>query len=120
LALEITFQIRLEGASKDVIVPKLKNLSYTVPFIARNVGDADSDPNFVMCVSIVPDNSAIGDRMNSLYRVPGVKQVDILQTIPLKGQRRWYGNFMIPLLISTVVFSLGVLTVLLDVVMDLL
>jgi hypothetical protein len=73
-----------------------------------------------MCVSIVPDNSAIGDRMNSLYRVPGVKQVDILQTIPLKGQRRWYGHFMIPLLISTVVFSLGVLTVLLDVVMDLL
>ena len=57
---------------------------------------------------------------NSLYRVPGVKQVDILQTIPLKGQRRWYGHFMIPLLISTVVFSLGVLTVLLDVVMDLL
>src|SRR5215472_11513592 len=112
---KIVFEIVFERITKEVMESKLNNVELKV--LSYAVSDMDSqvvEPNTIMCEAILPQNSdqlahAEG-RMNSLYRIDGIKQVNIAHVPPPEKMKRpWFRHPIIPIAISTILTFLTVI-----------
>jgi len=70
-------------------------------------------PNTIMCEAILPQNSdqlGIAEgKMNSLYRIDGIKQVNFAHVPPPEKMKRpWFRHPIIPIAISTLLTFLTV------------
>jgi hypothetical protein len=109
------FEIVFEG-SKAVMVSKLNNVELEV--LPYDVSDIDGQvvPNTIMCEEILPQNSdqlkIAEGRMNSLYRLGGIKQVNFAHIPPAEkmkiGWNNWFRHPIIPITISTILTFLTV------------
>jgi hypothetical protein len=119
LTKQVNFEIAVEGVTLNLVVSKLDKLGLKVlPYSKQELGKHAYDPNNIVFIGYFPDDVAIElvvGQMNSLARIDGVKCVKILSVSQLKGKtkKQWYNHFVIPLLISTTVNSLGVFGILL-------
>jgi hypothetical protein len=108
------FEIVFEGITKEVMVTKLNNVELEVlPYAVSDIDGQVVEPNTIMCVAILPQNSdqlahAAG-RMNSLYRIDGIKQVNFAHVPPPEKMKRpWFRHRLIPIAISNLIIFLAV------------
>jgi hypothetical protein len=84
----VLFGITLEGVPKEVIIPKLEILEYTVPSKTKTLGEMDIDQNYIMCEVMLVDVTAIGGYMGIIYDLhQGIKRVIPLHIELLKIPR---------------------------------
>ena len=116
---QVNFEISIEGvalsavASKLATIPSLK----VMPYSMKEMGKDAFDPNHILCIARFPDSLALElavGQSNSLRMIDGVEEDKMLSvsTIEEKMKKPWYNHFMIPILISTAVNSLGVFGIL--------
>jgi hypothetical protein len=76
----VFFEIHFKGVSKEAMASKLSSVELEVlPYSVSDLNSQASDPNTIMCVAILPadDIRLVAGRMNSLYRINGIKQINI-------------------------------------------
>jgi hypothetical protein len=120
MSIEVLFEVTVKDVNViHTIAHKLKYLNMQVlPYSIEEIGKDAFDPNYIMCISLFPENQALGltlAQKNALENMEGVKKVNIMHSSIKKEKRKWYDHITIPLLISAVINLLTVLTVLLGV-----
>lgn len=115
---QVIFEIAIEGVTLEFIASKLNKLGLKVLLYSKQeVGKNAYDPNNLIFIGYFPDSVAalqIVTTTNSLRMIDGVKDVKTLSVSQSKEKiKKWYDHFMIPLLISTAVNSLGIFGILL-------
>ena len=84
----VIFGITIEEVPKEVIIPKLKILQYTIPSETKTLGENDIAQNNIMCESVFVDVTAIGGYMTMIYGLhEGIKRVIPLHIVILEIPR---------------------------------
>lgn len=105
---QIVFEIVFEGISIETMGSKLSNVELEVlPYSVSDIGSQVREPNTIMCIAILPDTGdeagVVAGRINSLYRIGGIKQVNIAHVSqPEKVRQPWFRHPIIPISISTI------------------
>ena len=116
MTLRIVFEIVFEGITKEVMASKLSNVELEVlPYSVSDIDGQAVEANTIMCMAILPQNGdqlGLGaGRINSLYRIHGIKQCEVNITHvspPEKERRPWFRHPIIPITISTLLTFLTV------------
>ena len=114
MTVKIYFEIVFEGITKEVIASKLSNVELEVlPYSVSDIDVQGFDPTTIMCVAILPQDGdelrLAAGRINSLYRINGIKQVNIAHVSPPEKERRsWFKHPIFPIAISTILSFLTV------------
>jgi hypothetical protein len=118
MTIAVTFEITAKKDTNiEVIANKLTNLELQVlRYSIEDVGRKAYDPKSIMCTFFYPDTEAVGlthAQTSMLENIDGVESAKMVHSRYQRDKKSWYDHFMIPLLISTTVYSLMVLSVLL-------
>jgi hypothetical protein len=120
MTIAVTFEITAkEGVNVDNIATRLKNMGLGVlDYTPDDVGTKARDPrSVIMCTFLFPETEAVGlkeAQENMLKRMHGVEDAQMVHSTYQRAKKKWYDHFIIPLIISTAVYSLGVLGALLN------
>jgi hypothetical protein len=111
VTIRVFFEIHFEGFSREVMASKLSNVELEVlPYSVSDLNSQASDPNTIMCVAILPADEIrlVAGRMNSLYRINGIKQINIAHVSqPEKGRGSSFKHPIFPIVISAILSFLN-------------
>jgi hypothetical protein len=118
MSIAVTFEIIAKrDINMETIATRLTNLDLKVlPYTIEDVGKKAHNPKSIMCTFYFPETEAVGltvAQTSMLKNIDGVEDAKMVHSRYQRDKRSWYDHFMIPLLISTAVYSLVVLGVLL-------
>jgi hypothetical protein len=73
---KVLYEITLKGVPKEVIIPKLQKLQYTITSETKALGEKDLDQKHIMCESVVLDVTSIGGFMSIIFDLhEGIRRV---------------------------------------------
>lgn len=115
---QVHFEISIEGVTLEVLASRLERSGIKVlSYSKTELGKDAYDSSHIISIGYFPDSVALElavSQMNSLRVLDGVKEVKIFSVSQSKEKtKKWYDHFMIPLLISTAVNTLGIFGILL-------